>query len=160
MPMQWLDNRNLSPLLLTWLSNLYKAGRSIIRQMHMARKKGQAAMEYLMTYGWAILIVIIVVAALYAMGVFNVGSGTVKCSPCFKDFAFVDYAAGTLVLNNGPQEIYLLSVTGGSLPATTLYSAGKEIRITGISTTGNVDMSVKYNTTAGLNHTTNATIHN
>ncbi len=31
-------------------------------------KKGQTALEYLMTYGWAILIVIIVVAALYALG--------------------------------------------------------------------------------------------
>jgi hypothetical protein len=37
--------------------------------MHM--KKGQAAMEYLMTYGWAIIIVIIVAAALYALGLFN-----------------------------------------------------------------------------------------
>jgi hypothetical protein len=31
-------------------------------------RKGQTALEYLMTYGWAILIVIIVVAALYALG--------------------------------------------------------------------------------------------
>ncbi len=31
-------------------------------------KKGQTALEYLMTYGWAILIVIIVVSALYALG--------------------------------------------------------------------------------------------
>lgn len=30
--------------------------------------KGQTALEYLMTYGWAILIVIIVVGALYALG--------------------------------------------------------------------------------------------
>jgi len=35
------------------------------------KRKAQAAMEYLMTYGWAILIVIIVAAALYALGVFN-----------------------------------------------------------------------------------------
>ncbi|MBN2477924.1 hypothetical protein JXB01_01400 [Candidatus Micrarchaeota archaeon] len=28
-------------------------------------KKGQAAMEYLMTYGWAILVIVIVLAALY-----------------------------------------------------------------------------------------------
>ena len=34
-------------------------------------KKAQAAMEYLMTYGWAILIVIIVAAALVALGVFD-----------------------------------------------------------------------------------------
>ncbi len=35
------------------------------------KMKAQSAMEYLMTYGWAILIVIIVAAALYALGVFN-----------------------------------------------------------------------------------------
>jgi len=118
-------------------------------------------MEYLMTYGWAILIVIIVVAALYAMGVFNVGTSTNKCSPCFgTDFAFVDYASGTLVVTNGPQEIYLLAVQGATLPATTHYTAGKEIRVSGISTTGNVDVTVTYNTTAGLSHNTTATIHN
>lgn len=39
--------------------------------MKFAKKKAQSAMEYLMTYGWAILIVIIVAAALYALGVFN-----------------------------------------------------------------------------------------
>lgn len=39
--------------------------------MKFANKKAQSAMEYLMTYGWAILIVIIVAAALYALGVFN-----------------------------------------------------------------------------------------
>jgi hypothetical protein len=38
--------------------------------------KAQAAMEYLMTYGWAILIVIIVAAALYALGVFNPATWT------------------------------------------------------------------------------------
>jgi hypothetical protein len=31
-------------------------------------RKGQTALEYLMTYGWAILVVIIVVAVLYYMG--------------------------------------------------------------------------------------------
>ena len=35
------------------------------------KMKGQSAMEYLMTYGWAILIIVIVAAALYALGVFN-----------------------------------------------------------------------------------------
>ncbi len=31
-------------------------------------RKGQTALEYLMTYGWAILIVIIAIGALYALG--------------------------------------------------------------------------------------------
>ena len=39
-------------------------------------RKGQTAMEYLMTYGWAILIIIIVAAALFALGVFNPGTFT------------------------------------------------------------------------------------
>ncbi|MEE9573885.1 MAG: hypothetical protein V3W20_12600 [Candidatus Neomarinimicrobiota bacterium] len=33
--------------------------------------KGQSATEYLMTYGWAILIVIVVAMCLYLLGVFN-----------------------------------------------------------------------------------------
>ncbi len=36
--------------------------------------RGQAAMEYLMTYGWAILVIVIVLAALLFLGVFSVGS--------------------------------------------------------------------------------------
>ena len=38
--------------------------------------KAQAAMEYLMTYGWALLIVVIVGVALWSLGVFNVGAGS------------------------------------------------------------------------------------
>jgi len=34
-------------------------------------KKGQAAMEFLTTYGWAILIVVLVIGALFSFGVFS-----------------------------------------------------------------------------------------
>jgi hypothetical protein len=37
-------------------------------------KKAQSAMEYLMTYGWAILIIAVVLGALFSLGVFS-GSG-------------------------------------------------------------------------------------
>ncbi len=37
----------------------------------MKTAKGQAAMEYLATYGWALLILAIVIAAILATGVFN-----------------------------------------------------------------------------------------
>ena len=40
------------------------------------KRKAQAAMEYLMTYGWAILIIIVVAAALYAFGIFNPATWT------------------------------------------------------------------------------------
>ena len=34
-------------------------------------KKAQSAMEYLMTYGWAILIIAVVLGALFSLGVFS-----------------------------------------------------------------------------------------
>lgn len=42
----------------------------------MVNRKAQSALEYLMTYGWAILIIVIVGAALFALGVFNPGGTT------------------------------------------------------------------------------------
>ncbi len=36
--------------------------------------KGQSAMEYLMTYGWAILIIAVVLGALFSLGVFSGGA--------------------------------------------------------------------------------------
>ncbi|VVB66359.1 Uncharacterised protein [Candidatus Gugararchaeum adminiculabundum] len=41
-------------------------------------QKGQAAMEYLMTYGWAILVIIIIMGALIYLGVLGGGSGAIK----------------------------------------------------------------------------------
>jgi hypothetical protein len=37
----------------------------------MKMRKGQTAMEYLMTYGWAILIIMVVMAVLFYLGVLN-----------------------------------------------------------------------------------------
>jgi hypothetical protein len=45
--------------------------------MKQMKNKGQGAMEYLMTYGWAILVVMIVGVVLWQLGVFNVGQGNV-----------------------------------------------------------------------------------
>ena len=35
------------------------------------RSKAQSAMEYLMTYGWAILVIAVVLGALFELGVFS-----------------------------------------------------------------------------------------
>ncbi|MCL5238856.1 MAG: hypothetical protein M1286_00050 [Candidatus Marsarchaeota archaeon] len=42
--------------------------------------KAQSAMEYLMTYGWAILIIAVVLGALFSLGVFS--SGTLLGTSC------------------------------------------------------------------------------
>ncbi len=65
----------------------------------------QSAMEYLMTYGWSILIVAVVLAVLFSLGVFNAnsGGGTSACIPlsgwqCTK---LLLYSSGALSLNIG-----------------------------------------------------------
>ncbi|MDO8339670.1 MAG: hypothetical protein Q7T16_03360 [Candidatus Burarchaeum sp.] len=40
----------------------------------MKKKKGQAAMEYLMTYAWAILVIILVLAIIIYLRIFEIGS--------------------------------------------------------------------------------------
>ena len=50
------------------------------REFHQ-RFASQSAMEYLMTYGWAILIIAVVLAALFELGVFNPMTFAPKASP-------------------------------------------------------------------------------
>jgi hypothetical protein len=45
------------------------------------RARAQSAMEYLMTYGWAILIIAIVLVALFSLGVFNAANFAPKAQP-------------------------------------------------------------------------------
>lgn len=132
-------------------------------------KKGQAAMEYLMTYGWAILIVIVVVAALYAMGVFRIGAPPVPCSPCFSNFAYVDYAGGILKIRSGSRQIISLNATYN--PAITPYESwafvdtitpGTTLTIGNASLpiiTGTYTITLSYvDADSGLTHTDTATL--
>ncbi len=68
-------------------------------------KKAQAAMEFLMTYGWAILVVLIAIAALAYFGVLNPGrylpsSCTLGAGLSCNDFK-VEANNITLVIANG-----------------------------------------------------------
>ena len=49
--------------------------------MHRSVLAAQSAMEYLMTYGWAILIIAVVLAALFGLGVFNLSSISPRAPP-------------------------------------------------------------------------------
>ncbi|MCL5011642.1 MAG: hypothetical protein M1594_01980 [Candidatus Marsarchaeota archaeon] len=69
-------------------------------------RKGQSALEYLVTYGWAILAIVIVAAILWYFGVFNPSRFT-SSHQCggFSDFQCLDYAVNaggntTIVLGN------------------------------------------------------------
>ena len=78
----------------------------------MRGNKGQAAMEFLMTYGWAILAAVIVIAVLAAFGVFSPGTYIpTQCTVsapwgCDKNQIAADNSAGTVtfqVVNGGGQ---------------------------------------------------------
>jgi len=62
----------------------------------MAKKKGQGDMEYLMTYGWAILVVMIVGIVLWRLGIFNFGAAT---PPKLSGFNYQRPLEGTLIIN-------------------------------------------------------------
>lgn len=47
--------------------------------------KGQTAMEYLMTYGWAILIITVVIIALWSLGVFTLTEKEIECCEIIKE---------------------------------------------------------------------------
>ena len=59
----------------------------------MATFRLQSAMEYLLTYGWAILIIAAVLVALFSLGVFNSNPITTSC------IAKLNYVCGSPVLH-------------------------------------------------------------
>jgi len=113
------------------------------------RKKAQTAMEYLMTYGWAILIIIVVVAALYALGVFSVRT-SVACSPCFSYFAYRDYddTTGTVYIRNGARTLSLLTSDVGTVSDDCSVAGcdpGVDLSLAGIDTSlGPVTITLSY----------------
>ena len=97
------------------------------------KRKGQGALEYLMTYGWALLIIVVVGAALFALGVFS--PQTREACTGFSYFTYqnhVLYINGTAAVTivNGNQDITITAMTwdaAGSLGTpTTQQSAGTQ----------------------------------
>ncbi|MEM3247640.1 MAG: LamG domain-containing protein [Candidatus Micrarchaeaceae archaeon] len=73
------------------------------------RFKFQSAMEYLMTYGWAILVIAVALGALYSLGVFNANNFAPKAPP----------GACQVFRPNGPGTTFDLNLEGvcnGELP--------------------------------------------
>jgi len=104
-------------------------------------KKAQAAMEFLMTYGWAILVVLIAIGALAYFGVLNperflpetctVGPG-ISCD----DFQVKADGSGTVILRNGmgvgltAVTVSLEAVAGGGTDCSTSWASGSQITCT------------------------------
>ena len=74
-------------------------------------KRGQAAMEFLMTYGWAILAAIIAIAVLAYFGVFNPGRYTSEMCQVSAPFTCDDNSVASadgvdIILRNGADDDY------------------------------------------------------
>ena len=79
------------------------------RKAFSGRPKSQSAMEYLMTYGWAILIIAVVLGALYYLGVFNTANLAPRAQP----------GSCKVVRPNGPSTTTFINLAGicsGQLP--------------------------------------------
>jgi len=85
--------------------------------------RGQSAMEFLMTYGWAILVMVIVIGVLFYVGVFN--PGTAAPSACtlgagFSCYSYIVYPGnGTLTLEVGQATGNAVTITGVACDART-----------------------------------------
>ncbi|MEM3181399.1 MAG: LamG-like jellyroll fold domain-containing protein [Candidatus Micrarchaeaceae archaeon] len=94
------------------LSKRYSKLKSAIgymKPLQKASSKVQSAMEYLMTYGWAILIIAVVLGALFSLGVFNSVNFAPKAPP----------GACQVFRPNGPGTSFDLNLEGvcnGELP--------------------------------------------
>ena len=71
-------------------------------------KRSQSALEYMMTYGWAILIIVIVAVILYSMGIFNPSS-----SITFTSSGFAPFTVSSSLCNNLG---YKIAVIAGPIP--------------------------------------------
>ncbi len=74
-------------------------------------KKAQSALEYMMTYGWAILIIVIVAVILYSMGIFNPSSSVTATSSGFSPFT-----PSSAICTAGPGGYTEISFVVGGLP--------------------------------------------
>ncbi len=90
-------------------------------------KKGQGALEYLMTYGWALLIIVVVGAALYALGVLNPSTYTQSRCTGFQYFVWQDQKLNTssysVSVLNGNSDV---TITALSINSQTVTMAGSQ----------------------------------
>ncbi len=90
------------------LSNREKKEKDSFLLNSHKTKRSQSALEYMMTYGWAILIIVIVAVILYSMGIFNPSSSITFTSSGFSPFT----VSSSLCNNIG----YKIAVLAGPIP--------------------------------------------
>jgi hypothetical protein len=103
--------------------------------IEMNNKRGQAAMEFLMTYGWAILAAVIAIGVLAYFGVFSPGKympeSCVINQPFGCEESLVNTTGVTLVIRNGLGDV--ANITGVAIVGCTAYNTNFAINDSGVS---------------------------
>ncbi len=102
--------------------------------------KGQTALDFLMTYGWALLLIVLVIGALFALGVFDIGAFLGSRAT---GFAQVGVAAHRID-------------NAGALSVQLTNRVGTDIRVDNVTWTyrGTTSSNTTVNTTVGNGQTT------
>jgi len=143
----------------------------------MKRQKGQAAMEFLMTYGWAILAEVIVIGVLASFGVFSpskyVPTSCTVSAPfgCEKNQIAATTGDISLVLRNGGGESYevlSVAISGCGSNTTSLTFSDQETMLVFVDCTGALtsgdkftgDLTITYTPASGgvLNMTSSGSV--
>jgi uncharacterized protein (UPF0333 family) len=100
-------------------------------------KKGQAAMEFLMTYGWAILVVIAAVAALAYFGVLNPDRFLPEKCTMPSGIACLDSTGSTSSITLRLQNAAGFDMSGVTVSLIGANSTGSSVACTGITSLSN-----------------------
>ena len=84
--------------------------------------KSQSALEYMMTYGWAILVIVIVAGVLYSLGIFSPSSSLSTTITGFSGLA-VTQAGCVNSVNNQILELYVTNAVGYPVNITKINTA-------------------------------------
>ncbi len=89
-------------------------------------KKGQGSLEYLMTYGWVLLVIVTVGGVLFGMGVLNPTTYAVRqCH--FRYFTYMDEelqgSKFSIDLINGPQALTVTGISVNGIAADSISAA-------------------------------------
>ena len=109
-----------------------QGARTICRALNgpARARRLQSAMEYLMTYGWAILVIAVVLGVLYSLGIFNPSNFAPKAQP----------GSCQVLRPNGPGTNYDLNLEGtcgGELPQYIAWMDGSASPQVSVPDTGN-----------------------
>ncbi len=149
----------------------------------MGFRKGQAALDFLMTYGWAIALVVIIAAVLFALGIFDTSNFIGNKAAGFSGVAVKGWGMSTagqftLKLSNQvgqPINITNVNITIGStttsIAPSPAISLGVGVDTSTLNTTGNpfgsqasgtgynAKVVINYvDTNANFNYTTSGTL--